>query len=443
MAVGDAPAHKLVFQRVQDVNLLLAHGLAQFVGLSLGEAGQLLGQKHHLFLVHRYAVGILQVLFHLGKVVFNGLFSLFSGYEIRDVIHGTGPIQGVHSNQVLKTGGTQLLQPGFHAFRFKLEHGSGVSAAVKVISGSVVNGDGLYVDILSMMFFDQVQAIVDDGQGDKAQEVHLKHAHIFNIVAVVLRSAHVLPRFLILGQADGQIIGKVSAADDGGTGVNTHLAHTALQGFGIFKDLLIDLGAVFEFFDELRHQAVTVFERNLDIHVFHAHLEGLHDTVLFPFYLFEAGLELVQLGIEGIFFLFFLAQAVRNHLGETVALVNGDAGDARHVLDGTLGRHGTKRDDAGHVGCSIFVFHVIVRLCKVLKINVYIRHGNTVRIEESLEQELVSDGVQVGDFEAIGHYGTGGGTTSRAHHAAHGTGGGDVVLHNEEIVRETHAADGL
>ena len=130
MPFGRSAAHELVFQGVQDVYLLLSHGLAQLVGLALGETGQLLGQKHHLLLVHGYAVGVLQELLHLREVVFDGLFSQFAGYKVRNIIHRPRPIEGVHGNEVLETGRAQLLQPGFHALRFELEHGGGVSPAV-------------------------------------------------------------------------------------------------------------------------------------------------------------------------------------------------------------------------------------------------------------------------------------------------------------------------
>ena len=279
MSVGLAARHELVFQGIQDVYLLLAHGLAELVGLAFGEAGQSLGQQHHLLLVHGDAVGILQELLHLRKVVLDGLFAQLAGHEIRDVIHRPGPVEGVHGDEVLEAGGTQLLEPGFHAFRFELEHGSSVSTAVEFIGGLVVDGDGFYVYVFPVVGLDQVQAVVDDLKGDQAQEVHLEHAHILYIMAVVLGGAHIQARFLIFGQADGQVVRKVSPADDGGAGMHAHLAHTAFQGLGIFQHFLVDLRAVFQFLDKLRHQAVAVFEGNLDIHVFQAPLE--HFSIVF------------------------------------------------------------------------------------------------------------------------------------------------------------------
>ena len=103
---------------------------------------------------------------------------------------------------------------------------------------------------------------------------------------------------------------------------------------------------------------------------------------------------------------FFVLKAVRDHLGEAVALVDGNAADAGDVLDGALCGHGAEGDDAGNVVCAIFLLHVFMGLGEVFEVHVDIRHGNTVRVQETLEQELVSDGVQIGDLEAVGNYGT-------------------------------------
>ena len=107
-----------------------SHGLAELVRLALGEAGELLGQQHHLLLIHGDTVGIVQVLLHVREVVRNSLLALLTRDEVRDIVHRTGPIEGVHSDEVLETRRAQLLQPCLHALRFKLEHAHGIAAAV-------------------------------------------------------------------------------------------------------------------------------------------------------------------------------------------------------------------------------------------------------------------------------------------------------------------------
>ena len=56
---------------------------------------------------------------------------------------------------------------------------------------------------------------------------------------------------------------------------------------------------------------------------------------------------------------------------------------------------------------------------------------------------MVPDRVQVRDFQAVGDDRACGGTSARAHHRPHRAGGCNIVLDDQEVVRETHAADGL
>ena len=295
---------------------------------------------------------------------------------------------------------------------------------------------------------------MDDGEGVQPEEVHLEHAHILDVVAVELGSPHVQPGLLVLGKANGDVVRKVAAADDGGAGVLAHLAYAALQRKRIFQDFLVDLGAVLELVLEIGDQAVAVLEVDLDIHLLHALLEGLLHLDLLPGIVrvvrldlllegLETGLQLVQLGIERVFLLHLLAETVRDHLGEPGGLVYAEAADARDVLDGALGGHRAEGDDPGHVVGAIDLLHVFVGRAEVLEIHVYIRHADTVRIQETLEQQGVLDRVQIGDSQAVSHDGTGRRATPRTHHESHFARSRDVVLDNEEIVRETHLADGL
>ena len=92
---------------------------------------------------------------------------------------------------------------------------------------------------------------------------------------------------------------------------------------------------------------------------------------------------------------------------------------------------------------AVALFDVFVSHGKVLEVNVDIRHVDAVRVKETLEQELILDRVEVRDAEAVGDDASCGGATPRSDEAAPCTRGGYVVLHYEEVVRETHPADGL
>ena len=454
VTVGDASAHELVLERVQDVDLLLSHGLAELVRLALGEVGQLLRQEHDLLLIDGHAVGVVEVLLHLREVVLDLFEPQFPVDEGRDVIHRPRTVEGVHCDEILEAFRMQLLQPGLHALGFKLEDAGGIAASVQLVGRLVIDRDGLDVDILPGPFLDEVQALVDDGQGDEPEEVHFQHADVFDVMTVELRGAHVFARILVLGHADREIVRQVAASDDGRAGVYADLPDAALKGLGVLEHLLGQRIAVFELIAELRDQAVAVGQGDLDVDLFQSFLEGLADGFLLPgmvriidFNVFlkglEPGLELIQFRVEGVLFLFLLAEPVRNHFRQPVRLVDAHLADAGDILDGAFRRHGPEGDDPGDMVRPVFAFHVFVRLAQVFEVHVDIRHGDAVRVEETLEQELVLDRVQIGDLKAVGDDGARGGATSRPDHAAHRPRSGDIVLDDEEIVREAHAGDGL
>ena len=454
MAVGLAALHELVLELVQNRYLLLAHRLAELVRLTLREAGQLLGKKHHLLLVDGHTVGVLEELLHLREVIFNRLESEFSVHEVRDVVHRARPVKGVHRDKVLETLRTQPLKPGLHALGLELEDAVRVTVAVEFVSRLVVNRDRLDVDVRTKAQLNVVQTFVDYGQGVESQEVHLQHADFLDVVAVVLRSPDILPRFLVHRKADRNIVGQVASSDDRGAGVHSDLTDASLQLTGIFQNPPHLLCSIFQLFLELRHKTVAVLEGYLYIRVLHAPLIGLLDRFLLTrivriinldilFHHLESWLQIIQIRIEEIFLLHLFTEAVRHHSGQAVGLIDRQVMDSRHVLDGSLGEHRAEGDDPGDVILSVGVLDIFMRQGQILEIDIYIRHRDSVRIQETLEQELVLDRIQVGDSQAIGHHGSGRGTTAWPHHAALRPRSRDVVLHNQEVVREAHTADGL
>ena len=78
----------------------------------------------------------------------------------------------------------------------------------------------------------------------------------------------------------------------------------------------------------------------------------------------------------------------------------------------------------------------------VIEIDIDIREGDTVGIQETLKKEVVFNRVDFGDFEAIGYRRTCRGATTGTHRHAHVARCLDEVLHNEEVARETHVFDG-
>ena len=90
---------------------------------------------------------------------------------------------------------------------------------------------------------------------------------------------------------------------------------------------------------------------------------------------------------------------------------------------------------------SVLVHHPLEHLSTsvVIEVRVDIRQRDTVGIEESLKQQIVLHGVELGDAQAIGHYRTGRRTTSRTYPYAQLLACGvDKVLHDKEVTWEAH-----
>ena len=71
---------------VQYSLLFFTHSFTQHIGISFAKSSQFLRKQHDLFLVHGDTIGFGQIFFHISQVKFDLLFTIFSGYEIRNVL---------------------------------------------------------------------------------------------------------------------------------------------------------------------------------------------------------------------------------------------------------------------------------------------------------------------------------------------------------------------
>ena len=79
----------------------------------------------------------------------------------------------------------------------------------------------------------------------------------------------------------------------------------------------------------------------------------------------------------------------------------------------------------------------------VIEVDVHIGHIDTVRVEESLEEKVVFNRVYIGYPEAVCDSRSCCRATPWSYRNTFAASCGDEVLHNKEVVRESHLADGL
>ena len=235
-------------------------------------------------------------------------------------------------------------------------------------------------------------------------------------MSVVLRHPHVFPCGLVGRHADRDEVGEVSTADNHRACVNSGLAYAAFQLQCIIQHLLDLRSTVFQLVLKLRNEFVAILQVRLVGYLFLVFLESLLDLYFLALvvrvvnlhFFFDELLALLQHVVfpERLFCVLHLGnRLVGNHLSQPVGLIYGKPAHACHILDGTFCRH---RPECNHMRdmvfsiCFLHIFECPVTAV-IIKVDIDIGHVDTVRVEETLEQELVSDRVEIGYLEAVGN----------------------------------------
>jgi len=162
-------------------------------------------------------------------------------------------------------------------------------------------------------------------------------------------------------------------------------------------------------------------EQALDLRVLRQflHLRALH------------GLVQVDVGADG------------DLLGDLVDLLERHVEHAPDVAHDELGAEGAEGDDLRDAVLAVLLAHVLDDLVAagVGEIDVQVRHGLAVRVQEALEQELVLDRVGVRDPKRVGDERARAGAAAGPDGNADGARVLDEVPDDEEVAGEAHAAD--
>ena len=137
------------------------------------------------------------------------------------------------------------------------------------------------------------------------------------------------------------------------------------------------------------------------------------------------------------------AGAGGHQLGHHVHLGIGHIQRTAHITDGTPSRHGTEGDDLCHMVIAVLAADILHHLTPagIAEVHIDIRHGHTLRVQETLKVQLILHGIDVGDMQAVGHHGAGGTAAAGTDGDARLPGIAHKVGHDEEIVRKAHLLD--
>ncbi len=196
-----AAVEKFFFLLGHQFRLFLAHRLAKNIGFAHRVSGEGIGDLKHLFLKDYHTICVFQDFFQTGMLESNLLFAVFS-FDINinhAGIERSRTIKGIHNGQVGEIFRFELAQIIAHAARFKLEDSNGFAACEQFVHFFFIEVDGVDVDFFIVVLVDHLQAILDDSQSAKPEEIHFQQADFLDHFHVELSRDFV---FIALKQGD-------------------------------------------------------------------------------------------------------------------------------------------------------------------------------------------------------------------------------------------------
>ena len=136
-------------------------------------------------------------------------------------------------------------------------------------------------------------------------------------------------------------------------------------------------------------------------------------------------------------------QFVRHLLGNRVNVVIRDVERTADVADGTAGSHRAECDDLRYAVLAVLAGNVLddLRTANIAEVHVDIRHGDTLRIQKSLEVQRIVNRVKVGDSKAVRHDRACCRAASGSDRNALTFRVADKVGHDEEVIDKAHLGD--
>ena len=136
-------------------------------------------------------------------------------------------------------------------------------------------------------------------------------------------------------------------------------------------------------------------------------------------------------------------QLIRNHLRNRIDLCIRHIQHTADIANDTARRQCTECDDLYNAVLAVFSRYIVddLRAAFEAEIHVDIRHGNSFRVQETLEQELVPHRIQLCDAKGVGNNTSGRRSSSRSDHDVVVARKFDEIPHDQEVIDVTHRFD--
>ena len=241
---------------------------------------------------------------------------MFTINKVRNIIHRTRTVKGIHRNQVLKRRRLQLTQVLLHTGRLKLESTDRSSVTVKFISSRILDWNGIDIQFHSFTQTNIFDSLLYNRQCFQPQKVHLDQSGIFDHRTFILGNQHLFAGLFIISRADRYPIRDIITTNNSATGMYTRSTHIPLKHLGIFH--------------RIPHQRIgRCFSRLQFGHIFYGILQ-------------------IQ---------FLIRNFIRNQFGQAIRFGKRKFLNTGNIFDSQFRSHSTIGNDMRHLFLSIFLRH--------------------------------------------------------------------------------------
>src|SRR5437773_2049646 len=216
--------------------VLLPDRFAQHVGFGEREAGEHVGDAHHLLLIGDYAVRGLEDLRQRGVRVAHGLAAELpvDEHEVHPGIERAGTEQRVGRHQVVEPIAPHAAEAVGGERRLELEHAGRAARPEQLVDLRVLEVQRVHIERDPVALRDHPHRVMDHGQRAQAEHVDLQHPHLLERDHVVLGDDRLR---LLRREADGDVVGERPGGDHHAGGVHRGVARQALDPGPELEDL--------------------------------------------------------------------------------------------------------------------------------------------------------------------------------------------------------------
>ena len=266
---------------------------------------------------------------------------------------GPGTIERVERDQVVEPFRLGLSQQLAHPRALELEDAVGLSFGEQLIGLRVVERDRVDVDHDALGALDLVESVLDQRQRAEPEEVHLQQADALDVLHRPLRDD-----FVLLALVERHELGQRPRGDHDAGGMDRRMPGHALEPSRDGEQLLDALVLLLHL---LQRRALG--QRLFEIHV----------------------------------------ERRRHRLGDAVGVRIRDVHYPRDVAHHGARLHGAEGDDLRDVGAAVLARDVVddFAAAALAEVDVDVRQRHALGIQESLEDQVVGDRVDVGDPQAV------------------------------------------